>query len=68
MRYGEERSLYLNIFGYLEVSVTYFEIEKIWAILIQRGMIEFSWDIPPTVVLTKSSRKEHGLLWNQSMW
>jgi len=57
MRYGEERSPQSNTSGSLEVNATFFEIEKIWENLIPKVMKEYSWDTPPTVVLTGFSIK-----------
>jgi hypothetical protein len=68
MRYGEERGPQSSISGFLEVSATSFETEKIWENLIPNVMKEYSWDTPPTVMLIGYSTKEQELWWNQLMW
>jgi hypothetical protein len=52
MRYGEERGPQSSTFKSLEVNAIFFETEKIWKNLITKVMKEYSWDTPPTVVLT----------------
>jgi hypothetical protein len=54
MRYGEERNPQLSTSRSLEVNVIFFETES----LIPKVMKEYSWDAPPTVVLTRFLTKE----------
>jgi len=61
MRYGEERSPHSSISIFLEVSATFFETKKVWENLIPIVIKEYSWDTPPTVVLTGYSTKEQKL-------
>jgi hypothetical protein len=58
MRYGKEKSPQSSISGFLEVSATFLETEKIWKNLIPKVMNEYSWDTPPIVVLIGYSTKE----------